>query len=147
MSTLSCVPIDFEAFWIISDWSWVKNWLPYFSISRGVVESVPFPEVWNRKGAESSLVRWASATHPPSPPGGQRLIFPKYQIHLPVIDTLVTGMASAAKYWPNFSFKISANFNFKILTKVLKGWTKSEGYGQTWTSKSATNCCQHDPHH
>ena len=30
--------------------------LPYFSGSRGVAISVPFPEVRNRKGAESGLV-------------------------------------------------------------------------------------------
>ena len=30
--------------------------LPYFSSSRGVAISVPFPEVRNRKGAESGLV-------------------------------------------------------------------------------------------
>ena len=43
--------------------------------------------------------------------------------------------------------KSRLNFNFKILTKVLKVWTKVKLYDQTSASKSATNCCQHDPHH
>ena len=57
---------------------------------------------------------------------------------------------SGAKYWPNFSFKILPGFQiqiFKILTKVLKVWAKVKLYDQTSASKSATNCCQHDPHH
>ena len=50
------VPIDFGVFWIISDWlPGEKLILLYFSMSRGVAESVPFPEVQNRKGAESGL--------------------------------------------------------------------------------------------
>ena len=70
----------------------------------------------------------------------------------------------ASKYWPRFNFVTSSkhqrqkadqtsasksclNLNFKILTKVLKVWTKSKLYDQTSASKSVTNCCQHDPHH
>ena len=43
--------------------------------------------------------------------------------------------------------KSRLNFNFKILIKVLKVWTKVKIYDQTSASKSATNCCQHNPHH
>ena len=57
------------------------------------------------------------------------------------------NQTSAAKYWPNFSFKIRLNLNLKILTKVLKVWTKVKLYDQTSASKSATNCWQQDPHH
>ena len=39
------------------------------------------------------------------------------------------------------------NFNFKILTKALKVWTKVKLCDQASASKSATNCCQLDPHH
>ena len=69
-----------------------------------------------------------------------------------------------SQYWPRFNFitstkhqqqntdqtaasKSRLNFNFKILTKVLNVWTKVEFYDQTSASKSATNCCKHDPHH
>ena len=43
-------------FWPISDGlQGKKPILPYFYIPRGVAESAPFPEVRNRKGAESGL--------------------------------------------------------------------------------------------
>ena len=50
------------------------------------------------------------------------------------------NQTSAVIYWPNFSFKILTNL-------VLKVWTKFKLYDQTSASKSAINCCQHDPHH
>jgi len=69
----------------------------------------------------------------------------------------------ASEYWPRKNFitstkhqqqntdKTSAaksrlNINFKILTKVLNVWTKVKLSDQTSASKSAPNCCQHDPH-
>ena len=68
------------------------------------------------------------------------------------------------EYWPRFNLVISTklqqqnsdqtsaskshlNFNFKILTKMLKVWTKVKLYDQISASNSATNCCQHNPHH
>ena len=55
---------------------------------------------------------------------------------------------SAAKYQPNFSFKILAELNFKSLPNLLlKIWTKGYLYDQTSATKSATNCSQHDPYH
>ena len=59
-STLACVPINFEVFYPISNHLLgEKSNLPYFSIPRGIAKSVPFPEVRNRKGAESGLaLKW-----------------------------------------------------------------------------------------
>ena len=68
------------------------------------------------------------------------------------------------EYWSRFNFvtstklkqqntnqtsalKFRLNFNFKILTKVLKDWTKVKLYDQTSASKSVTNWSQHDPQH
>ena len=54
---------------------------------------------------------------------------------------------TSAKYWPNISLKSCLSSNFKILTKALKVWTKVKLCDQASASKSATNCCQLDPHH
>ena len=52
-----------------------KSILPYFSGPRGVAISVPFPEVRNRKGAESGL------SSPPSPPSPYTLLSPNAPFH------------------------------------------------------------------
>ena len=50
--------------------------------------------------------------------------------------------------WSNSSFKSCLNFKFKILTKpCAQSISKSlTFFYQTSASKSATNCCQQDPH-
>ena len=59
------------------------------------------------------------------------------------------NQTSAAKYWPNFSFKISPEFQLQTPDQTLcwKHEEKFSFFDKTSVSKSATNCCQHDSHH
>ena len=76
-------------------------------------------------------VRWASTPNPPStrpprdvarPPGGQRPISLEYQIYLPAIDTIVTGMAD-----PSVGLCVSKpSANYWVFQSLLTGTVHSE---------------------
>ena len=61
-SSLACVLTNLDAFCPMGvHLPGEKSILPYFSSLRGVAISVPFPEVRNRKGTESGLLKTSPA--------------------------------------------------------------------------------------
>ena len=146
-------PANNKATAIIVDWQIMKpflylshlhNWKPESKLARKHCQ--------RHKGPED----WVYITE------SQLNIYFRISIQHQHLNWIWLNLAS--EYLPRFNFvtltkhqqhntdqtsarKSCLNFNFKILTKVLKVWTKVKLYHQTSASKSAINCCQHDSHH